>query len=38
MILGRFPISAGETMIRSGIIRDSITIAAFTQARLQGLI
>ncbi|MCB8879142.1 NUDIX hydrolase [Acidisoma cellulosilytica] len=38
MVLGRFPIAEVERMIRDGVIRDAVTIAAFAQARLSGLL
>ena len=38
MVLGRFPIAEVERMITQGIILDAITIAAFAQARLLGLL
>ena len=38
MVLGRFSVPEVERMIRDGVIRDAITIAAFAQARLLGLL
>ncbi|MCB8873866.1 NUDIX domain-containing protein [Acidisoma silvae] len=38
MVLGRFKIADFERMIRDGVIRDAITISAFAQARLLGLL
>jgi 8-oxo-dGTP pyrophosphatase MutT (NUDIX family) len=38
MVLGRFKIAEVERMIRDGVIQDAITIAAFAQARLLGLL
>ncbi|HEX3983784.1 MAG TPA: NUDIX hydrolase [Acidisoma sp.] len=38
MVLGRFTTAAVEQMIRDGVIRDAVTIAAFAQARLLGLL
>jgi ADP-ribose pyrophosphatase len=35
---GSFTIPEVEAMIRDGVIRDAITIAAFAQARLRGLL
>lgn len=35
---GSFTLAEVETMIRDGVIRDAITIAAFAQARLNGLV
>jgi ADP-ribose pyrophosphatase len=38
MVLGRFKLAEVERMIRDGVIRDAITIAAFAQARLLGFL
>lgn len=38
MVLGRFSIATVERMIRDGVLRDAISIAAFAQARLKGLL
>ena len=38
MIQGQFPLAEFERMIRDGIVRDVITISAFTMARLKGLV
>jgi 8-oxo-dGTP pyrophosphatase MutT (NUDIX family) len=38
MVLGHFQIAEVERMIRDGVICDAITVAAFGQARLLGLL
>jgi 8-oxo-dGTP pyrophosphatase MutT (NUDIX family) len=38
MVQGQFPLVAFERMIRDGVVRDAVTISAFTMARLRGLI
>ncbi len=38
MVLGRFTVAGVERMIRDGVIRDAITVAAFAQARLGGFL
>lgn len=38
MRAGAFPVAEVERMMRDGVIRDALTIAAFAQARLRGLL
>ena len=38
MVQGQFPLAEFERMIREGIVRDVVTIAAFAMVRLHGLV